>query len=243
MADSEIFNTHISCDKILSQEKYISPFCLLQINQEAGAELFAKQGLTRERLLEQNCVTVFSEIFITVTGASAKGELALSTWFSDTRGVRAIRQLSLTDRSGNKIAGVRTHSVYMDFTTRRVVRPEGLKGAKPAVVYGLEPACEEVAFPRFCKNAMPVGEITVTDEHTDFNRHVNNARYARFVMRFLTPEQIKSIGFFAIKYSCEAVKDDIIKIFRFDRENEMHFYGDMSAGRSFEAIVRMRIKK
>jgi len=110
------------------------------------------------------------------------GNLRVTTWPVSVDRLQFRRDFLARNEDGREYVRGMTHWVVMDLSTRKVIKvPEFIADCTPPA--GTPRACEEDRIrPAGAANAPILGELLVTPEDIDLNRHVNNVRYINWML-------------------------------------------------------------
>lgn len=160
------------------------------------------------------------------------------TWSYGIHGFQALRCFAMDSEDGERLVTADSQWVLFDLQERRMMRiPES-----QMVYLSDEPRCDLPAMPRRLAVEGPFEDaspVTVSEQHLDTNRHVNNAQYVLMAM-----DALSELGLVAnpktltVQYRSMALLGDVVRPRVHPRE-----YGSdielLSQDGSAYAVVRM----
>lgn len=174
---------------------------------------------------------------VEVTRYPALGEkITVSTWATEFTGLLGMRNFSLQDETGERVACANSVWAYMDMEKGRPCKPseeerEAYGSGEPL---DMEYESRKIALPEETCDAEP---FRVRKYHIDTNEHVNNCQYVQMAMEML-PGDIE-VQKLRVEYKRSAVLGDMIypKIAREDDRAVIELCDD--EGRPY-AVVEFR---
>ncbi len=194
----------------------LSPGALFSYFQDMSGRHASHLGFGREHLMTNGSFWVLSRMTVKIERMPLTwDEVTIRTWPRGTDGIYALRDLEMYDAEGNKLAGASSSWVIVDFTTRKVQRPDralSFLNAQFPEQMALDANAGKIP-------PMPAGDHKVTRLKTklddiDVNLHVNNARYIHWVMNCYESQFIMTHtpGTIEVNYLSEGHRDDIVNI-------------------------------
>lgn len=181
------------------------PSAVLELFQDAAGEHADRIGIGFRALEQRGLLWVVARTrYIVDRPAQMYQPVAVTTWPLEPHGYICRREYQITGQDGAVLIRGSSDWVILDRATRAPVLARELYPAGAA--YRAEPALEE----RPGRLHEPAGEpsrFDMTPHYTDvdFNGHVNNTRYADYVLDALRPEQ-RAVGHFRIDYLHEVAE-------------------------------------
>ena len=191
----------------------VKPSAVLDLFQDSAGYHTKLFECDREHMIERGLFWVLVNVkYEILKMPEPTSDVIVKTWPLRSAGVRYIRNFKINDVEGNLlIKGISCWAV-LDATTRRIV-PK-LNVYPEDMVY-----CDELTFGEKLdkiKDFEPTAALkTVKTEFCDldFNSHVNNAKYADFIVNALFESSTVNIKTFQIDYHKEIRLGEEIMIF------------------------------
>ncbi|MCL1889410.1 MAG: thioesterase [Desulfovibrionaceae bacterium] len=140
-------------------------------------------GLGLDKLRSNGLAWVLVRLRLEATSLPRKPvNLRVTTWPVSVDRLQFRRDFLARNEDGREYIRGMTHWVVMDLSTRKVIKvPEFIAGCAPPA--GTPRAFEEDRVrPAGAANSPILGELLVTPEDIDLNRHVNNVRYINWML-------------------------------------------------------------
>jgi acyl-ACP thioesterase len=157
------------------------PRSLCDFLQEAADRHVVLLGVTVEQLQERSLTWVLSRLRLRIQRLPAKAErLTVRTWHAGIDRLFSLRDYVVTDAEGAPVASAITAWLAFDLAARKPIRVQGVFKAEASSL----PRAMEVRLDRLPGCGPPASEcpITVRWSDLDINRHVNNSRYAEWLV-------------------------------------------------------------
>lgn len=207
----------------------LRPSSILDIFQDVAGRHAIELGCDGPTLLQRNLAWVIVKLrFRVLAEAKMYQPVLVSTWPLAPGRIGYQREYRIADEQGNTIAEGSSEWVLMDVSARRI--------ASVGNVYPLEEHCQEKVFsdgfPRL-RNFEPQGEgycFLPPFSDFDLNGHVNNTKYANFVLDALNPEQQDVISSFQLDYHREVLPGVKLNILHRRDGNTVLARGDNEQG-------------
>ncbi len=171
--------------------KRIKPSCIMDILQDVAGEQAKQLGVDADTIITQNLLWVILREKLELRAEMFPHQVVtVKTWYSQKPTVLAKREFEITDEQGNILAVASSHWALIDSNTRALT--------------GMKSVAEKFSAPLSKAHiAMkPLHEFDTADTvfvyHTgysdlDTNGHVNNTRYADFVLNAIGDKKVKSL--------------------------------------------------
>lgn len=206
------FKLHFGqCD--LNQRMSLSE--LLLMTSDSAVEDFFQRGMSFDVLVKNGIVILLSRLAFKIhLFPRAEETLLLKTWEDKPAGGLLSRKYEIerADDGAKLISGT---SVWLiaDPASRRLIKPSSFTlRREPDFVIPVDcPPCGKIQVPEDMEKH---GERVAGYSDIDANGHVNNSRYAAFILDSL-PEKYQKMGpsVFKINFAKEALKGDIISLY------------------------------
>lgn len=167
----------------VTPDGHIKPSALLRYMQSAASDDSEKLGAGYDRLLKEDMVFVMSKVAVELNGDIRFGKmLGVRTWDRGAKGACFERDYVIS-ADGAPCARASSRWVLLRFSTRAILRPDLLGGRT------VSNAWEHVGVVFSRKLRLPEGAVhktryTVPYTDLDINGHVNNCRYADYMLDF-----------------------------------------------------------
>ena len=184
----------------------MQPAALLDLFQDFATIHANDMGIGRDDMLARDVVWVVVRTKLEVIRDAAYGSVVnVRTWPHTPTRFSFMRDFSLLDSAGSELVRATSEWVLMDVEARTIasVRDyyEGPMDFDEARAFEKKPR----KLADFEKGNRPVLAIVPTATDIDVNGHVNNARYANYVMDALNPGEDEALRTFQIDYRHEAL--------------------------------------
>ncbi len=204
----------------------ILPSAILDLFQSVAGEHAAHLGVGYEKMTEKNLIWVMTKVKFEILSSPKKlTKVKVKTWPLKNGRVTFQREYLIFDEAGNILIKGSSEWVTIDTEKRKITAPGKL--------YNLcdDEFIEDKNFEgKFLKVPAFVSEnegVYISPRFTDFdvNGHVNNTRYADFILNAYPLLKDKEISFLQIDYHLEIKDADSILINYKNFENEVLFSG------------------
>ncbi len=166
----------------------LAPRSLCDFLQEAADRHVVLLGVTVEKLQERSLTWILSRLRMRIQRLPIKGEtLTIRTWHAGIDRLFSLRDYQVTDAAGSPVASAITAWLAFDLVARKPVRVQGVfDGGETSTL----PRSLDVKLDRLPGAGQPFDarDISVRWSDLDINRHVNNSRYAEWVVEGAGPE-------------------------------------------------------
>jgi medium-chain acyl-[acyl-carrier-protein] hydrolase len=150
--------------------------------QESAGNHIRALGVSVEDLLRRGMTWVLARLRVQIRRLPVNGEqITVRTWHSGIDRLLALRDFTVCDAQGQTISSAVSAWLIMDTRSRRPVRPQGIFNSPNAegVPRAFAADLEKLAG---CDEAASELSISVRWSDLDINQHVNNSRYAEWVV-------------------------------------------------------------
>jgi acyl-ACP thioesterase len=158
--------------------------------QEAAGNHARVLGVSVEDLLQRRLTWVLSRLRMQIHRLPVNGEpVTVRTWPSGIDRLFALRDFAVCDAQGRTIVSAVSAWLILDTRSRRPVRIQGI--FDPPDTSGVPRAFEaDLEKPPECMPPEVENTISVRWSDLDVNQHVNNSRYAEWVVEGVTDRDI-----------------------------------------------------
>ncbi|HTY35846.1 MAG TPA: acyl-ACP thioesterase domain-containing protein [Bacteroidota bacterium] len=208
----------------------LSLFSLFNRFQDLAGEHASYLDVGYDQLRQSNLAWILSRIKVEVSSLPRWGEtVTLATWPKGIDRLFALRDFSLRDQTGDKLALATSAWLLVDITKNRPQRLENLNvdlhfpGAPSAIDESLEKIQLTEAMGSVYERPVWLSDI-------DSNGHVNNAQYAKWIVDCFSEEHVRThrISSLQINYLEQSLMGDTIGLLKAPldgRQNEFHVSG------------------
>ena len=209
--------------------------------QDVAEAHAASHGNGYDALIQMGKAWVICRMYLQIKQMPKLQDLVmLNTWPRKNTGLFAVRDYSLCDDRGLKLAAGTAYWAVIDFNTRRVERLQGDMMDR----YTLEDSQAtdmdtlDKLRPTEFTDADLVAQITAEPSFIDHTFHVNNAEYLRIISDYLPNDRfnIANLGI-QIDFFLETKEGDTMSVFRKQDGNAFWFQITNSRGVSCSARV------
>ena len=226
--------------KILSREfnlrisdfdlnKNIKPSAVLDLFQEVASLHANELGVGFGDLIQNKLLWVLVRVkFEIVKAPLMHSKIIAKTWPLPAGRVSLQREYLIEDAEGNTLIKGTSEWVTMHLETRKLVQN--------GVTYPLSEYCEDKNFTERIKK---IPDFEASDEgikikpsycDIDENMHVNNIRYADFVLNAYEPQNREEIAAFQMDFHKEVKMGDCVSLFMEKKENTLFAKGENKNG-------------
>ena len=190
----------------------LRPSSILDLFQNVAGEHATLLGVGRAAMLGRDLIWVLTRIRYEVCGESAPfARVRVETWPLRPGRLTFIREYRILSAEGKVLVRGSSEWVLLHTVRRRIV-----------AVADLYPPMEHIAernfpdgFSRLARVAEPEKSFSVMPGFSDLddNGHVNNIRYADYVMNAYAPRREETVRCFEIEYHREVLADTPLTLF------------------------------
>ncbi len=184
----------------------LHPFAVFDMCQDLATVHAEQMGIGRDDMLRQGVIwVVVRQKYEVVSPPRHFQKLLARTWPHSPSRFSFQRDFSFRDEQGNEIVKATSEWVLMNVESRKFASMKDVY--EPADEYDSARAFERK--PRkihaFEEGNRPVVQIVPSYSDIDLNGHVNNARYANYIVEALRPDEHECIRSLQIDYRYEVV--------------------------------------
>jgi len=179
--------------------------------QEAAANHAHALGVSIHQLIQQNVTWVLSRLALRIHFRPEWGEtIRVQTWPSGTRGPFSLRDFRLTGGDNRPLGESVTAWLLIDTTTRLPLRRVPFVSERLPHVKAEHPLINDLGKLPGLNGHDHEETFRVRHGDLDFNRHVNNVRYIKWVMGNLPPDILDNavLTDLEVNYIAEAFSGD-----------------------------------
>ena len=212
--------------------KNLQPSSVLDLFQDVAGRHAVELGVGIESLMERNQMWIVSSVYYQVVKTPEMYEqVTLRTWPRNPSMVAFPRDYEMVDSQGNLLVKGTSQWAIIDGEKRKIL---SAKGVYPESLTCLEEQAFSEKMPRL-RDFEPMGEgvqVIPTFSALDCNGHVNNTKYANFVMDALQLPQETPIRTFQIHYRKELLLGVPVTIYTHQENGVYDVMGKNEAGES-----------
>ncbi len=216
---------------------------LLCIASDTAVEDFSRRGMSAKILGENGIAILVSRLSFEIHEYPGAGDkLLLKTWEERPKGISLSRKYTLENDSGKSLVSGTSLWLIANPQTRRILKPSVLT-MRTEPDFEIPVNCPPPAKIHPPKDMEMLGERRVGYSDIDSNGHVNNSRYAAFVMDLLPKKfQEADIKNISINYAKEALAGDVILISAAFAENGkvVTVEGRVQGQPCFEEVIELK---
>lgn len=192
------------------------PSSVLDIFQDLAGEHADYIGIGHDKMAEKNLFWILLKVrYEVLRYPELYTNICGTTWPHEPGKIDFIRDYTITDEKGGLLVRGTSQWAVVDCTTRRLTVPR-------EVHFEIDEFCPEMTFGnRFSK----VRDFEITETmlpyvftsgytDIDLNNHVNNIKYANYIMNAVDLPDDKSIREFQIDYRKEIHENESIRIYK-----------------------------
>lgn len=224
----------------LDPDRLLRISSILKLMQETAGRHLDQDGQTYEAMRKAGIVFLLMHIALRIKRLPGYDEqIAISTWFVETRAAHFIREMLFEDATGNRLIEAQTDWVIVDPGTHRVLRPNKVPFEMPRKAGSSTEIAMEKIVPSAQIQSVGAREIRFSD--IDCNGHLNNAIYADILMDSLPAgTRGQDIEEIQLAFLGEAKQEETIAVSRGRYENGSYYlHGDAKTHKCFDASVKL----
>ncbi len=196
-------------------DKYdrILPSSVLSIFQDAAGQHGEQIGVGFKEMLERNYLWVIVRVKFEIVKAPKRyHKVNIKTWPFEPKRFSYRREYLITDENGEKLIIGSSEWVIIDSVKRSLVSAPNLYSIKDGFYEEMLLDKKIAKVPDFEAVGTP---YTVTPAFTelDLNNHVNNTKYANYVLDAISPSESDVLKTFQIDYRKEVLQGAPLEIF------------------------------
>ena len=208
----------------------IMPSAILDLFQDAAGRHAEEIGVGLEDMFRRSYLWVIVRIKFKILSAPKRyQEVTVKTWPLPPDKLHYRREYCMENEAGERLVVGSSEWVVVHSEKRRFVSDPDLYSFK-------EGFCEERMFPEKLgriKDFEAVGEPRKINPgfcELDINNHVNNTKYANYVLAAINPEKDDEIEEFQIEYRKEVMEGEELNIYHLKDGNEILAKGESCDG-------------
>ena len=209
----------------INQEIMLSE--ILALTSDTAVEDFHQRGITFDILKENGIAILTSRIAFRFHKMPKSNQtITLKTWEEASKGLQLTRSYELTDENGEVLVNGFSTWLLVNLENRRIMKPSTFTmRPEPTLTLPLKSLdCGKIGMP---EEMQLLDERKIRFSDIDANGHMNNSRYATYIMDSLPEEfQNKTFTDLRLNYAHEAMLGDNLEI-----------YGNLNAGENRIVIV------
>lgn len=208
----------------------VKPSAVLELFQDAAGNHAEELGLGFDAMLERNYLWVMTRVkFKVLAQPQQHQKIVVKTWPLKPNRVNYKREYSIEDSNGKLLIIGGSEWVIIDSKIRHFVTTEDLYPFDDGFL------AENMFKEKLQKiknfDAVGVGStVTAGFCELDFNNHVNNTKYANYVLNAIKPKKDDVIDTFQIDYRKEVLEGAVVEIFSTREEKSTLAKGVNQAG-------------
>ena len=245
--DTTIFNQSYRIRSInINANKKLGLYGLLGLLQDAATEHAYQLGFGYEDMMQQGFFWVLVRQSLKMDSwPNWHDEITISTWTKPFSGVQAFREFEIFSRD-QKIGASSASYMMLDIKTRQ---PRELtatdRSFSPRTDHQLDFSAARITLPDSMQFQRSL-EVSVTD--LDMNNHVNNVKYAQWILNLIPFDLHKQyiVTAFDINFLSETFLGDQINCFsnmETSTNNEVFFHGENQRTNKKTFIASMAVEE
>ena len=208
---------------LVNSQGFLGLFQTLNLLQDAAWAHANIQGIGNQEFSEKNMFWALTRQKLVMEKWPHWGdEVEVRTWVRPGNHVFSIREFEIY-LAGNKVGASSTSWVPLDMTTRRIASFEGKSiFEKFKVDHKLDFEADKI--PPFPEGS-EIASFKVRNSDIDVNQHVNNTKYAQWILDSLSFEDHKNykLNSYEVNFLSESKIDDQIKLIGKEIESHKEF--------------------
>lgn len=227
---------------LVNPQKKLGLMGLLNLLQDTAWVHATHLGHGYEKMIEEGSAWVLTRQKVAMRKWPHWGEeITFKTWIRPIKGVVAIRDFEIWCRD-EKIGECTTQWLILDLATRRATE----RGGKSFEGQWREDAPDflEVGKISPSKDAQKITEFQVRNSDLDLNGHVNNTRYAQWILDSISLQKHQDhvLTEYEVNFVAETMSGDTIEIQRAPlSEQEFLFQGRRSEDQKMAFVAKLKV--
>ena len=217
------------------------PSSILKFLQEIANAHSSEFGFGYEELSKKNATFLLVNVSLDIMRSPVLHEkVKATTWSVGKKGIRYIRRTVIEDEKGEAIAYAESVWVLADTESHRIITKADDIG------FDL-PDCDDKYSDLRCgkivhpEDMILQGKRRIRYTDIDYNGHLNNCKYADFVLDFMPCEIMgKRVSSLDIYFHSEAKDGDKIEIYTGEKDGFVYFHGRNNDSVCFDARCRLQ---
>jgi acyl-ACP thioesterase len=203
----------------------LQPAGVLDLFQDAAGRHAVELGIGYKQFVPKNLMWIVSGIqYEVVATPKMYDTVRIVTWPLQANSVTCRREYRMESLSGEVLVKGTSDWAIMDGEKRKLIRarevyPKDLAFSSQLAIEGKQPRLQD----------FEIGEQGVTMvpgfAELDMNGHVNNTKYANFILNAANLQAEELIREFQIHYRRELLKDQPVTVYKKRQENTLLFMG------------------
>ncbi len=198
----------------------IKPSAVLELFQDAAGQHALELGVGFESMIKRSYMWVLVRVkFRIVSNPVCYQKVLIKTWPLAPNRLSYRREYSIENENGESLIQGGSEWVVMNSETRRLVADPNLypfsEGFKEERMFetkiGKVSDFESLGTPRI---------VNAGFSEIDINNHLNNTKYANYVMDAIAPIESDKLKTFQIDYRKEVLEGTELKIYHINKDNE-----------------------
>lgn len=219
----------------------IHPVAVLDLLQDVATLQAETMGIGHEGMLKQGVFWALIRLKYEVVKPPERFQLVrVRTWPHSLTRFSFQRDFTVSDEAGNTLVKATSEWVLMDIKARKFVKMSNHYDGPTDFLEDRSFDEKPRKIPSFDEGTKPVFDVVPTFSDIDVNGHVNNARYPRFVMDALDPDDECAIRTFQIDYRHEVLPGAPLSIHTLVREGSVLAKGVREDGETaFTCLIEL----
>ena len=213
----------------------IKPSAVLDLFQDAAGQHAEEIGVGFKSMLERSYLWVLTRIkFNIITNPKSYQKVLVKTWPLEPNRVNYRREYSIENENGEMLIVGSSEWVVIDSEKRRFVSMSDLYTFDCG--FRTEKMLEEKLSK--IRDFQAVGQphrVIAGFSELDVNNHVNNTKYANYVLDAINPDKKEELEFFQIDYRKEVLSGTQIFVYHSKEENTVLAKGQNDIGETLFA--------
>lgn len=207
------------------------------VSNEIGEEHCQAQGFGREQMIQAGMVFLLSKVSMRILRyPKGKEEILLTTFERGPQGAEFKRMFQVESLQGELLMAAETRWILASVSDHKILRPSAFPFQAHFHEQDLPVEPARKIIPK--GDAVCLGQRKILYSDIDFNKHMNNTRYADIVCDCLTQQLMDhKVSQFSINYIKEAKCFDTLQLFLSQQDNNYYIWGEVEGTRCFTAKV------
>lgn len=209
---------------------HIKPSAVLDLFQDAAGQHANELGVGFQEMIKRSYLWVLTRIkFKVISQPKSYQKVVVKTWPLEPNRLSYRREYCIEDENGQQLVAGSSEWVVMHSEKRRLVSAQDLYPFTDG--FYTEMMCEEKLGK--IHDFEPIGEPYIVNagfSELDVNNHVNNTKYANYVLDAINPEKADELKEFQIDYRKEVLQGTQLGIYYVKQGNSVLAKGQNTNG-------------
>lgn len=222
----------------------LKPSAILGYFQETAGDHSEEMGLGFGKLAESGYIWVLSKIYVEIEALPKfRDTVTVSTWPHIPNKAIYERSFEMRSKAGNVLMRAFSRWCILSAKNGRIVPCSRIEQPQIDFIERKSVDFSEWKIDEIQDKARPAFSIKIANSEYDLNNHVNNIKYADYILNCFSVEELraKEIRSFQIHYVKQSHEGDVLDFYREERGGE-YFIEGVKNGEETVVVARVRFE-